>query len=254
MLKKRIIPILLLNGNRLWKSRQFMNHRDVGSPKTAAKIYEAQESDEIMLLNIGQEAASFSNLLKYTHIISQECCVPLCAGGNIRDFTQAQDLFKHGADKIMINSANYKNKSLLKKVADVYGAQSVVVGIDVRFNNDTKSYQLFSEAGKDLQNIPLERHIQECVENGAGEFLIQAIDHEGMMQGLDLKLGKLVKSMTKRPVVLTGGAGSYTHIESAFKDISVSGIACASIFHFTDSNPLRANAHMANAGISVKKV
>ncbi|MFM8453783.1 MAG: HisA/HisF-related TIM barrel protein [Gammaproteobacteria bacterium] len=254
MLKKRLIPLLLLDNERVWKSKQFNNCRDVGAPRTAGKVYENQHADELCILNIGENHDSFRNLVKYTRIISENCCMPLTIGGGINSFLQAQELFDNGADKVVLNSINYSDIKVLEEIANIYGSQAAVVCIDVRFDAHRNDYSLYSARGRVLEGITLREHIFKCDLHGAGEFLIQSIDRDGMMDGLDIKLGHIASKSTSTPVVLAGGVGSYAHIEAAFKELSLSGIACASIFHFTDSNPLRASAYLANAGFSIKKV
>lgn len=254
MLKKRLIPILLLRDDRVCKTKQFMLARDVGFPKTAVKVYESQEADEIIILDIAGDKRTFSKLIQWTSVISQECSMPLSIGGGINCFEQVQELFYHGADKIIINSINYTDLSVLEKTAATFGMQSVIVGIDVRYDRENKKYLLYSNSGKILQNRSLKDHIELCGSIGVGEFFIQSIERDGMMTGLDVNLGNVVTQVTNRPVILAGGVGSYFHLEEAFKKANISGIGCASIFHFTDSNPLRANAYLANAGIAIKKV
>ena len=254
MLKKRIIRILLLKDDRVCKTIQFENSRDVGFPKTAVKVYESQDADEIIVLNIKDKITSFSELIKWTNILSQECAMPLAVGGGIGSFEQVQELFYNGADKVLLNSVNYADLGVLEKTAATFGAQSIIVGIDVKYDSLNNQYCLYSDSGKILQKKSLKDHIETCDAIGVGEFFIQSIERDGVMKGLDIELGKQVTKITRRPVILAGGIGMYSHLEEAFKNSDIAGIGCASIFHFTDSNPLRANAYLANAGISVKRV
>jgi imidazole glycerol-phosphate synthase subunit HisF len=253
MLKKRVIPLLLLHNDRLCKTIKFDTMRDVGFPKTAVKIYESQEADELVFLNIRPDSVPFENLLRWTNLLSQECVMPLAVGGGVGSFEQVQELFYNGADKVGLNSVNYETTDILRKAAAVYGLQSVVVGIDVRCEPDG-TYRLYSHSGKQAQSRTLEEHIKICDEAGVGEFLIQSIDRDGVMQGLDIELGKLATKYTRRPVILAGGAGNYTHLQEAFKNSNISGVGCASIFHFSDSSPLRASAYLANAGLPIKRI
>ncbi|MBW8308968.1 MAG: hypothetical protein K0M45_04940 [Candidatus Paracaedibacteraceae bacterium] len=254
MLKKRIIPILLLKDDRLWKTSQFNSARDVGYPTTAVRVYESQQADELIIIDITGDESSFLRLVKWIHTLSQEFCAPLTIGGGIRNFTQVQKLFDNGADKILLNSINYTDLTVLDKTASVYGVQAAVVGIDAKRNSPNDEYQLYSNNGKEAQTISLSDHIKKCDQSGAGEFFVQSIELDGKMEGLDLELGQQASAVTQRPVILAGGAGSYSHFEEAFNKTNICGIGCGSIFHFTDSNPLRANAYLLNAGIDIKKV
>ncbi|HEU0117622.1 MAG TPA: HisA/HisF-related TIM barrel protein [Alphaproteobacteria bacterium] len=254
MLKKRVIPVLLLREDRLYKTVNFDNMRDVGSPKTAVKIYESQEADELVFLNIRPKELPFEKLVEWTNIISQQCVMPLAVGGGIQTYEEAKTLYDNGADKVLLNTINYETTSVLEKIAAVYGLQSTIIGIDVKRENASSDYQLYSHSGTQQQSRTLEEHMKICEKAGGGEFLVQSIDRDGTMQGLDIELGRLASQYTRRPVVLAGGAGNYAHLEEAFANSNISGIGCASIFHFSDSSPLRASAYLANAGFPIKKV
>lgn len=252
MLKKRVIPVLLVDSDRLVKTVAFSNKRDVGYPITVARVYESQQADELVILNINKDLASFYSYLSWVKKISQEFCAPISAGGGVRSFDHAKLLFENGADKVVINTANYNDLSILEQVSKVYGSQAAVAGIDVRYIDD--EYILHSFGGSFRESKALIEHIQCCEKSGAGEYFVQSIDRDGKMAGLDIQLASIVTASTKKPVVLAGGAGSYVHLEEVFKNTSISGVGCASIFHFSDSNPLRACAYLANAGIDIKKV
>ena len=252
MLKKRVIPILLYSNDRLYKTIKFDNARDVGFPATAVRVYESQEADEIVFLNISKDLISFNQTVSWVRKLSQEFCAPLTVGGGIRSFDQVQMLFDNGADKVLLNTINYTDLTILNKTASVYGAQAAVAGMDTR--KESNIYNLYSAFGTNKENICFSDHVARCEQNGAGEFFVQSIDLDGSMQGLDVELGKLSSSLTNKPIILAGGIGSYSHLEVAFQQSNISGIGCASIFHFSDSSPLRACAFLANAGIHVKKV
>ena len=178
--------------------------------------------------------------------------MPLAVGGGIRSFDDAAYLIQNGADKVVINSAAYSNRELISRIADRFGTQAVVVAIDAK--QERLNYVLMSANASQPEAVPLEEHIQFCESAGAGEFLIQSIDQDGTMNGFDIALLRLGCSAASVPVIGCGGSGNYNHLKEAFIETDVSGLACGSIFNFSDSNPLRAKAFLSNYGLQFKVV
>ena len=251
MLKRRIIPIELLSGGRLVKTRQFAAPRDVGDPVKSSKVYSDQDADELVLLNIDRAWPGTEPLLAAVSKIAEHCFVPLTAGGGIRTVSDAEPLFTAGADKVLINSAAYRDADLIKAIAGRYGRQAVVVGIDVRSEGD--GYVLYSGGGRCREAIGLEAHISAMVAAGAGELMIQSIDCDGVMEGYDLNLLRRVVACSPVPVIAAAGAGNFLHLKEAF-EAGVDAAACGSLFNFGDNNPLRAKAFLKNHGIPLKRI
>jgi cyclase len=251
MLKRRIIPIELLSGGRLVKTRQFAAPRDVGDPVKSSKVYSDQDADELVLLNIDRAWPGTEPLLAAVSKIAEHCFVPLTAGGGIRTVSDAEPLFTAGADKVLINSAAYRDADLIKAIAGRYGRQAVVVGIDVRSEGD--DFVLYSDGGRCREEIGLEAHISAMVAAGAGELMIQSIDCDGVMEGYDLNLLRRVVACSPVPVIAAAGAGNFLHLKEAF-EAGVDAAACGSLFNFGDNNPLRAKAFLKNHGIPLKRI
>ena len=251
MLKRRIIPIELLSGGRLVKTRQFAAPRDVGDPVKSSKVYSDQDADELVLLNIDRAWPGTEPLLAAVSKIAEHCFVPLTAGGGIRTVSDAEPLFTAGADKVLINSAAYRDADLIKAIAGRYGRQAVVIGIDVRSEGD--EYVLYSAGGRCREAIGLEAHISAMVAAGAGELMIQSIDCDGVMEGYDLNLLRRVVACSPVPVIAAAGAGNFLHLKEAF-EAGVDATACGSLFNFGDNNPLRAKAFLKNHGIPLKRI
>jgi cyclase len=252
LLKRRIIPIQLLLNGRLVKSKRFDNLRDVGDPVKSSAVYNSQYADELIFLNIARDRASVKPLADLIQNISQECFMPLAVGGGIRNFDDAAYLIQNGADKVVINSAAYTDRELISRIADRFGTQAVVVAIDAK--REKLTYVLRSASASEPEAVSLEEHIQFCESAGAGEFLIQSVDHDGMMEGFDLALLRLACSAASVPVIGCGGSGQYNHLKEAFLETDISALACGSLFNFSDSNPLRAKAFLSNYGLQFKVV
>jgi len=253
MLKKRIIPLMLFRKGRLVKTVQFKNYRDVGDPVKSSAVYNSQTSDEIILLNIDKSVDRVRQIAQVLPQISKVCFMPLTAGGGVNTLAEASLLLTQGADKVVINSAAYWSPDLITQVAERFGVQAIVVGIDIKRETSGK-ISLWSSCGGKLENVALEKHMESCEKHGAGEFLIQSIDQDGMMAGYDLDLLTTATNTSTVPIIGCGGSGNYGHLKEAFIRTGVSALACGSLFNFSDSNPLRAKAFLNNEGLPCKVV
>ncbi|MGE0483649.1 MAG: imidazole glycerol phosphate synthase subunit HisF [Gammaproteobacteria bacterium] len=255
MLKKRIIPVQLLMGGRLVKSRRFHDWRDVGDPVKSSAVYSSQSADELLFLNIDRGERSLERLAEVIEAVARECFMPVAFGGGIRSFEDAAFLIRNGADKVVINSAAYADPSILSRTAEVFGTQAVIAAIDaIRDSTVPQGYRLYSNCAKTAEDLDLDTHVARCIAAGAGEIFIQSIDHDGMMNGFDLPLIKRVVDRSSVPVIGCGGSGNYAQLRDAFLETDVSALACGSLFNFSDSNPIRAKAYLSNYGLSFKVV
>lgn len=251
MLKRRIIPIQLLLGGRLVKTRKFEAPRDVGDPVKSSMVYSDQDADELMLLQIDRGDRCLDQLVDTVRRIAEHCFVPLTVGGGILRIQDAARLFEAGADKVLVNSAAYHHPHLISDIAKRYGQQSVVVCVDVI--TEDGDYVLYSNQGRQREPAALEAHVAALVASGAGELMVQNIERDGVMEGYDLPLLKRVVNCSPIPVISVAGAGNFLHIKEAF-DMGVDAAACGSLFNFGDNNPLRAKAFLKNHGIPLKRI
>lgn len=254
MLKKRIIPIQLLMEGRLVKTRKFDNWRDVGDPVKSSAVYNSQYADELIFLNISRKSRSIADLKKIILEVSKVSFMPISMGGGIQTAADAAELILTGADKVVVNSCAYHNLDVITATAETFGAQAVVVGIDVRYDEEAGDYRLYSDCGERYRPVSLESHIGAVIAAGAGEIMIQSIDRDGMMAGYDIDLIKRVAKASTIPVIAAGGSGNYEHLKDVFLEGEVSAAACGSLFNFSDSNPIRAKAFLSNYGLPFKVV
>ena len=251
MLKRRIIPLELLLDGRLVKTRAFDTPRDVGDPVKSSKVYSDQDADELVLLQISRDCRPIAPLIDVVKRIAEYCFVPFTVGGGITKVEEVAKLFDAGADKVLVNSMAYIEPQLLAAIAERYGSQAVVVGIDVRSENGT--YVLYSDCGRRREVATLDEHMATVVASGAGELMIQSIDRDGVMGGYDLDLLGRVVACSSLPVIAASGAGHFMHLKEAF-DAGVDAAACGSLFNFGDNNPLRAKAFLKNYQVPLKRV
>ena len=252
MLKKRIIPTLLLKNNRLVKGKKFSNYRDVGDPVSAIKIYNSQDVDELIFVNINANRFQSSDLKEILSIASENCFAALTVGGGINTIEQIEQLLLSGADKVIICSEFNKDPIFVKTASKNFGRQCVVLGIDIKIIND--NYMIHTHLGETKVSSNIKEYIKKAEDMGVGEFFINNIDRDGLMSGYDIELLDTISNITSLPVIGSGGAGNFEHIYELFSKTKCSGAACSSIFHFGDNNPIRAASYLRNKGVEMKKI
>ena len=250
MLKKRIIPVLLLKDNRMVKGVNFKNYKDTGEPKTAVRIYSSQDADELVFLNINGKGESHNQLINVIKIASEECFMPLSAGGGIKKIEEARDIIKAGADKVVLNTSTLEKPYLVSEIADKFGEQCIVGSIDYKKENN-KRHVWIKSGTLNTKLDPIE-HALKLVKEGVGEILLNSIDKDGTMKGYDLEYAKIFSKEIPVPVIVCGGAGNFIHLAELLSETEASAAACASLFHFGDNSPIRARSYLRNLEIPMR--
>ena len=253
MLKKRVIPVLLLRDGRMVKGVRFTDFRDTGNPRTAVRIYSAQDADELVFLDTQAGMQSHQALLEIVRDAAEECFMPLAAGGGISTIEEARELLMAGADKVVVTTAGVTQPALLKDIASRFGNQALVAGIDYK-NDALDNARVWIRCGSEPTDIEPVAHAKALVALGAGEILLNSIDRDGTMSGYDLEMASAIANAVNVPVIACGGAGNFMHIADLFNSTTVSAAACASIFHFGDNNPIRARAYLKNLGLPCRNL
>jgi cyclase len=184
--------------------------------------------------------------------VAEECFTPFTVGGGIKNLHDIKTMLRIGADKVLINTAALENPSLISSAADTFGSQCIVVGIDVR--REKNDWQIYTHGGQKISKFSLGEYLPNLKNRGAGEILVNSIDYDGMMSGYDLDLLRLIRSQTDCPIIALGGAGNFQHLAEVLSNELADAVACASLFHFGDNNPIRARAFLKNQGIAVKNI
>ena len=231
MLRPRIIPCLLVHEKGLVKSVQFTNYKYVGDPINAVRIFNEKESDELMLIDIDASVKKLEPDYKLIQKIASECRMPLCYGGGIKNVEQAQKIFSLGVEKIALSSVLINNPSLVTQVASKVGSQSVVIVADVK-KKLFGGYEIFTHNGKIATGINPSDFVKQMEALGAGEIVINSIDHDGKMNGYDFKLIDKIRRSTSLPLTVLGGAGSLKDIGDLIKNYGIIGAAAGSLFVF----------------------
>jgi len=248
MLRKRIIPIVLLDGYSVLKTIKFTERRNLGSPVTVMKTYNTRNVDELILLDIDASKDNRS-IDKFTiQDLATECFMPLTVGGGIRSITDIKDLLSKGADKIAINTIALENPCFINQAAAIFGSQCIVVSVDVIETKD--GYSIFSN-GQKILGVDLFSWLLEIEKRGAGEILINNVSRDGQMQGGDYKLASSVSKFVSIPVIYAGGINSPQNA-ALIGRCDVSAVAISSLFHFTDSTPEDCRLAFKEQGIAAR--
>lgn len=231
LLRKRIIPVLLLQGRGLVKTKQFSDPVYIGDPVNAVKIFNEKEVDELILLDISDRTRESGPDFDYLREIASECFMPLCYGGGIRSTEDIRKLLRTGVEKVAVNTRAANTPDLIEEAAKTFGSSTLVVSIDVK-KDIFGRYSVVTAGGKRKTNLNPEKFAVLAERLGAGELLVQSVDRDGIMKGYDTALLKKVVSAVGIPVVACGGAGSIKDIDLVFSEAGVSAAAAGSIFVF----------------------
>lgn len=237
MLAVRIIPTILSKNGHLIKGKQFSADRVIGHAMQAAKIHGMRGVDELILLDISGPDYSMIEAL------TEELFVPLTVGGGVRTLTHIRQLLRSGADKVSICTAALKDPDFIRKAAQKFGSQAIVVAID------TDGQRLYGR-GVSIERDPIE-FAKEMESLGAGEILLTDIHRDGMMEGYNLGLVESITQATGIPVIASGGCGKYEHMLEAIK-AGASAIAASAFFAFTSATPKGAADYLRSKGVTVR--
>lgn len=233
MLRSRIIPVLLLRGLGLVKTRGFKDDKYVGDPINAVKVFNEKEVDELAIFDIDATVEGREPRYDYLRSIAVESRMPLCYGGGVRTAEHALRLIKLGFEKVSVSRSALARPQLVREMADAVGRQSVVVTLDVRRTGLFRNYTVFTENGRKTVKGKLTNMLQQFEELGAGEIIVNSIDRDGMMQGYDLDLARTVRESVSVPITILGGAGTVDHMRQLIGVIGTCGAAAGSMFVFT---------------------
>ncbi|MBI4339608.1 MAG: imidazole glycerol phosphate synthase subunit HisF [Chloroflexi bacterium] len=224
----RVIPVLLLKGRGLVKTRQFARPDYLGDPINIVKIFNDKEVDELVLLDIAATVENTPPQFDFLEQIVSECFMPVCYGGGLRRLEDVQRLFKAGIEKVAINSYAVENPRLVTEIAEVYGSQAVVASLDAK-KRLMGGYELRIHGGRQGTGLDPASFARRMEAAGAGEILLYSIDRDGTMEGYDLPLVHAVASTVRVPVIACGGARNLEDFRLAVGQ-GASAVAAGSMF------------------------
>ena len=230
MRSARLIPVLLIHKNGIYKSINFSNYQYIGDPINAIRIFNDLEVDEICILDIDVSKNNSSINYELIEDLASEAFMPFSYGGGITTTNQANKILSLGIEKIIINNAIYHNLNLVSECAERFGSQSVIVSIDYKKNIFNKRV-CYDHVLKKKTSIEVVEMVIEAEKAGAGEILINSVDLDGLMTGMDIEIIKRLTEATNIPIIATGGAGNLEHVKNAVK-AGANAIAAGSMFIF----------------------
>ena len=250
MVLKRVIPCLDVDAGRVVKGTNFVDIRDAGDPVELAERYDAEGADELVFLDITASHEKRETIVELARRTADNVFIPFTIGGGIRSVEDAQAVLDAGADKVSINSAAVQRPELIGELAEVFGAQCVVLAIDAR--RVAKGYEVFVNGGRTPTGRDAVEWAREGVERGAGEILLTSMDRDGTEDGYELELTRLVADAVDVPVIASGGAGTLEHLVDAIEKGGADAVLAASIFHYGTYSIGQAKEQMRHAGIPVR--
>jgi len=232
------------------KGVEFVNLRDAGDPVELAVRYQDEGADEIVFLDITASHEKRETVAELARRCADDVFIPFTIGGGVRTAQDAQAVLDAGADKVSVNSAAVARPELLSELAEVFGAQCVVLAIDARRERD--SYGVYVNGGRTAVGRDAVEWAREGVERGAGEILLTSMDRDGTEDGYELDLTRAVSDAVDVPVIASGGAGTLDHLVQAVERGGADAVLCASIFHYGHHTVREAKERMREAGIPVR--
>lgn len=235
MLAKRIIPCLDVKEGHVVKGIQFRNHIVVGNIISLAKKYAQDGADELVFYDIHASTKKSLVDIKWIYDIAKVIDIPFCVAGGIKSVNDVQRILSSGADKISINSPAINDPDLITRIADRFGSQCVVVGIDSWFDLKTKKYLVYQYTGHTectkQTNWDTVSWVKEVQKKGAGEIVLNMMNQDGLCNGYDIRQLKEIRKNCHIPLIASGGAGIMEDFYHVFQDTNVDGALAASVFH-----------------------
>jgi imidazole glycerol-phosphate synthase subunit HisF len=250
MLLRRVIPCLDVDKGRVVKGVEFVDLRDAGDPVELAVRYQDDGADEIVFLDITASHEKRETVAQLARRCADDVFIPFTIGGGVRSIDDAQAVLDAGADKVSVNSAAVARPELLTEMAEVFGAQCVVLAIDAR--REENRYGVYVNGGRTPVARDAVEWAREGTERGAGEILLTSMDRDGTEDGYELELTRAVADAVDVPVIASGGAGTLDHLVDAVAKGGADAVLCASIFHYGRHSVGEAKQRMREAGIPVR--
>lgn len=257
MLTKRIIPCLDIKEGRVVKGVKFLGLRDAGDPVEVAKIYDRQQADELVFLDITASFEGRKTLIGLVEEIAKNIFMPFTVGGGVRDIQDIRDLLNAGADKVSINTAALKFPDLVSDAAAKFGSQCIVVAIDAKerapvSQHPSEHWEVFINGGRTPTDLDALQWAKKVAQLGAGEILLTSMDYDGTKDGYDLALTKAITEAVNIPVIASGGAGKLEHFYDVFAKAGADAALAASIFHYQEYSIKQVKEYLKGKGIALR--
>lgn len=249
-LTKRIIPCLDVYNGVVVKGVRFSSLRKIGEPAELAVKYMEQSADEIVFLDISATQEGRETMVEVVKRTAENLFIPLTVGGGVRSVEDFGKLLRAGADKVSVNTAAVKDRSLIRRASSVFGRQCVVVAVDAK--RVEEGWEVYVNAGREPTGLDVLEWIKTCEYDGAGEMLLTSIDADGTRLGYDVELLQAVRRSVDIPIIASGGAGSLQHIYEALTRGGADAALIASLLHYDQYSVLEIKKWLMGKGVEVR--
>ena len=259
MLAKRIIPCLDVTAGRVVKGTKFVDLRDAGDPVEQAIYYDKEGADELVFLDITASSDKRYIMLEMVKKVAEKVFIPFTVGGGINDLNTMREILASGADKVSINTAAVNDPELIKRGAEKFGSQCIVLAIDAKriTNHDSRNtspkWEVYTHGGRTATGLDAVEWAKKAAGLGAGEILLTSMDRDGTKDGYELELTKAITDAVEVPVIASGGAGSLEHIYDAFIRGKADAALLASLLHYRELTIKEIKDHLEMKGITVRQ-
>jgi imidazole glycerol-phosphate synthase subunit HisF len=253
----RVIPCLDVAAGRVVKGVNFANLRDMGDPVELAELYFAQGADELTFLDVTATVDERATTYDVVRRTAENVFIPLTVGGGVRSAEDVARLLGVGADKVGVNSAAIARPALVDEIADRFGAQVLVLSLDVkrvapeRRDRFPSGFVVTTHGGRTETDVDAGAWAREAIERGAGELLVNSIDADGTKDGFDLELVRLMRELSSVPVIASGGAGAADDFAPAL-EAGADAVLAASVFHSGQLTVGDVKSAIRAAGVEVR--
>jgi cyclase len=247
----RIIPCLDVDNGRVVKGTNFVGLKDAGDPVEIAKRYNQEGADELTFLDISASHQGRETTIQMVQEVAKQLFIPLTVGGGIRELSDIEQMLHSGADKVSINTAAIKNPELVKRAAQHFGNQCIVVAIDAKKTADEK-WEIFTHGGRNPTGLDAIEWAKKMADYGAGEILLTSMDRDGTKEGFDLLLTQAISESISVPVIASGGVGNLQHLADGIKKGKAQAVLAASIFHFGEYTIGQAKQYLQKQNIPMR--
>jgi cyclase len=256
MLSKRIIACLDVRDGRLAKSVQFVDTKDIGDPVEKARQYYEQGLDELVFYDITASNENRAIMLEVVSRVAEQVFIPFSVGGGLRSVEDCSHVLLAGAEKVNVNSAAVRNPTLIREVSEAFGAQAIVLSMDIRRVEPTASlpsgYEIVVNGGRLPVGLDAIQWARRGEELGAGELVVNSIDADGTRTGYELRLTRMVAEAVSIPVIASGGAGKPEHIYDVLTEGHADAALLASMLHYDEYTVGEIKAYLAGRSIKVR--